>query len=194
MRDRGWSVAGIDPDPEAVNVAKEIHGLEARVGAVQDLLADARRYDVITLHHVLEHVHDPVATLAACRELLAPGGAVVVTTPNAGGRAHRRFGRDWLQLDVPRHLVLFTRASLRAAAGKAGFSKVSTRTTIRGARPSFAASARLRAGSLADSSAGTAKESARAMAFVAATFCCLAFDLDAGEDLVGVFRAASRPR
>ena len=45
-----------------------------------------------------------------------------VTTPNFGSWGHQHYGADWLPLDPPRHLVLFTEASLRRALEGCGFA------------------------------------------------------------------------
>jgi hypothetical protein len=47
-----------------------------------------------------------------------------VATPNLEGVGHRVFGRDWVGLDPPRHLVLFTRRALVEALRGAGFEHV----------------------------------------------------------------------
>ena len=41
-----------------------------------------RKYDVISLFHVLEHAEDPVALLATLRECLNPGGILLIQVPN----------------------------------------------------------------------------------------------------------------
>src|SRR5688572_23661846 len=74
MRDLGWCVAGQEPDPKAARVVRSlgIDVSEAPLGPG----SFNEPFDAITLHHVIEHVHDPVETLGACRQLLAPGGTL----------------------------------------------------------------------------------------------------------------------
>jgi 2-polyprenyl-3-methyl-5-hydroxy-6-metoxy-1,4-benzoquinol methylase len=119
MRPDGWEVRGIDPDPAAVAFARD-----AGLDVTEDTLESARlapgSFDAITLSHVIEHVHDPPETLRACLDLLRPGGLLWIATPNLLAGGHRRFGPDWFPLDPPRHLTLFTRASLHAALERAG--------------------------------------------------------------------------
>ncbi|HEX4349274.1 MAG TPA: class I SAM-dependent methyltransferase, partial [Verrucomicrobiae bacterium] len=79
-------------------------------------------FDAITMTHVIEHLHDPMDTLRRCWKLLKPGGQITVTTPNLNSRGHQIFGADWLALDPPRHLILFTEASLRMAMENCGFA------------------------------------------------------------------------
>lgn len=108
----GWMVEGIDTDAEALRSAREA-GLRVWHGRVEDAPFEAGRFDAITLHHVLEHVQNPRATIKLCRSWLKPEGRLWIATPNLDAPGRRRYGRDWRGLDVPRHLVLFTPKSLR---------------------------------------------------------------------------------
>lgn len=125
----GWEVVGVDPDPGAVRAARG-HGLEVHVGTLDEVELGAARFDAIVLNHVIEHVSDPVGTLAASRRLLRADGCIVVVTPNVHSLGHRLFGRHWLHLDPPRHLYLFSPESLRRCAVRAGLrvERLETRT------------------------------------------------------------------
>ena len=75
----------------------------------------------IMFHHSLEHVPDPLGTLRAARRLLRDNGRVQVRTPVMGGELWRRYGTDWVELDAPRHLRVFSRDGLVRLAAQAGF-------------------------------------------------------------------------
>jgi hypothetical protein len=64
---------------------------------------------------------------------LKPGGTLITITPNVESWGHRRYGVSWLMLDPPRHLALFSRATLRRAAEQAGFKIQQLSTTVRNA-------------------------------------------------------------
>jgi 2-polyprenyl-3-methyl-5-hydroxy-6-metoxy-1,4-benzoquinol methylase len=118
----GWSVAGAEPDP----VARErmtSRGMPARPSA-EAWFDEAGTFDVVTMNHVIEHVHDPKQLLAAAFRLLKPGGRLYVETPNVDALGHKIYGRDWIALDPPRHLLLFNRTSLRNAVRAAGFRSI----------------------------------------------------------------------
>ena len=112
MRDLGWQTAGVEPDPVAVERATA-RGLEVHQGALEPAAFGDRRFDAITLAHVIEHVHDPSRLLANCRRLLKPTGRLVILTPNTSSWGHRHFARDWLSLDPPRHIHLFNPLNIR---------------------------------------------------------------------------------
>jgi SAM-dependent methyltransferase len=78
------------------------------------------RYDLIMLHHVMEHLPETETALARIARLLAPGGCLVVRIPIVGSHAWRHYGTDWIQLDAPRHLVLYTPRGLEQLAGRCG--------------------------------------------------------------------------
>lgn len=122
-RDAGWRVRGIDFDSGAVETARR-RGLDVSAGGVETLAGESDRYDAITLSHVVEHVHDPRALLAACLRLLKPGGYFWIETPNILSRGHARFGRHWRGLEAPRHLILFHPRALRGLMEGVGFVRV----------------------------------------------------------------------
>lgn len=83
----GWQVMGVEMDLAAVAAATD-KGLHVRQGAIDRVCDMAGQFDVVTISHVVEHVHDPKALLSAGFDLLKPGVAVrgdakfvVVTSP-----------------------------------------------------------------------------------------------------------------
>jgi len=137
MRGLGWRVAGVEPDPRAAEVARAQRRLDVRAGTLDDVRFEEGRFDAVTSSHVIEHVHDPLAFLRECARVTKPGGRVVVVTPNTGSLGHRRLGTDWIGLDPPRHLYLFTRATLRRLAEKAGLAVLTVRSSVRNAEFSW---------------------------------------------------------
>ena len=129
MKELGWNIEGVDFDPEAVRVAREL-GLNVQVGSVEAQNYPSASFDAITLSHVIEHVPDPVATVAECARLLKPGGKLVLFTPNAASFCHRYFKKNWRGLEPPRHLHIFTVASMHAMLARASFSQVAVRTHV----------------------------------------------------------------
>jgi SAM-dependent methyltransferase len=81
-------------------------------------------WDLVMLHHSLEHMEDQVATLSTARRLLSPRGYVLVRIPVVSSEAWDRYGTDWAQLDAPRHFFLHSERSLRLAAELAGLQVV----------------------------------------------------------------------
>ena len=79
------------------------------------------QFDRIVLHHTFEHVPDPRATLRSCRRLLAHDGKVVVRMPIMGKFAWREYGTNWVAIEPPRHLVVYTTDGFERLARSEGF-------------------------------------------------------------------------
>lgn len=122
-RSAGWDVVGVDLDPKAVEAACR-QGLDVRLGGVETLDPSNEQFDVITLAHFIEHVHHPLEVLRACYRLLKPDGFLWIDTPNIASVGYLLFGANWLHLDPPRHLVLFTLESMCSALSAAEFAEI----------------------------------------------------------------------
>lgn len=125
---RGWIVAGVEPSAEAGAQAAAA-GVETHHGTLDDAPWAPATFDAITFNHSLEHISDPEAALRRARELLAPGGLLIVSVPNFGCWQRRVFGSRWFHLDLPRHLQHFDRGSLTAMVRRAGLEPTGARTS-----------------------------------------------------------------
>jgi 2-polyprenyl-3-methyl-5-hydroxy-6-metoxy-1,4-benzoquinol methylase len=126
MRDLGWKVGGIEPDPRAAEVAaRRGHAVTVRTAEEAELQPES--YDAVTLCHVLEHVPDPSLLLGRLMRAVKPGGYLVSISPNPVSWAARRFKESWRALDPPRHLVLISPAGCRGLMSRAE-AEVSTFT------------------------------------------------------------------
>lgn len=97
-------------------------GLPAFTGTLPHPDLELESFDVITMWHALEHVHEPMPVLREARQLLSPGGKLMITVPNIDSLAFRWFGRYWFGLELPRHLTHFTPASLLEMLQRCGFA------------------------------------------------------------------------
>jgi SAM-dependent methyltransferase len=114
-----WTLRGVDFNPRVVSAGRA-RGLTIDEGTLEDIGYAPESFDLIVMHHMIEHAFDPFATLALCRALLRPGGLLVGETPNVNCWDLDVFGGYWGGLHAPRHIVLFTPASLDRAARGAG--------------------------------------------------------------------------
>lgn len=122
----GATVKGVEPSPHGAKFARS-HGLDVFHGTV-DQFETNERFDVITVNQVLEHVPDPVATLSRIKGLLAPGGSIIVTVPNAACTWAKKLGWKWDGADLPYHLMQFTPQSVERSAERAGLQVKRIRT------------------------------------------------------------------
>jgi 2-polyprenyl-3-methyl-5-hydroxy-6-metoxy-1,4-benzoquinol methylase len=85
------AVAGIDIDDKVVANAKAL-GFTVRRGAIEAFADEPGSFDAITMSHVIEHVHDPIAVLHGVFRLLKPAGMLYLETPNIESLGHDTFG------------------------------------------------------------------------------------------------------
>ena len=129
LRDRGGECVGIEPAAEVASRAVE-RGFDVRVGSLESVVATDPQtfapssFDAVFAWMVIEHLHDPVATLRLARELLKPGGTLSISVPNFGCWERRLFGHYWYALQLPTHLQHFTTASLGRLLAANGFELV----------------------------------------------------------------------
>jgi 2-polyprenyl-3-methyl-5-hydroxy-6-metoxy-1,4-benzoquinol methylase len=121
MRHQGWQVTGLDASAETVERISSELGIRALTGTLPHPELEPASFDIVTMWHSLEHVHDPLGVLRAAYDLLAPGGRLMVAVPNIDSAAFHWFGPAWFALDLPRHLTHFAPATLRTMLEKAGF-------------------------------------------------------------------------
>jgi SAM-dependent methyltransferase len=82
------------------------------------------QFDVVMMHHALEHMPDPVATLALVKSKMAPDGIFIVRIPVRQGAPWREYGLNWVHADPPRHLYLWTVEGFVEMAQDAGLALI----------------------------------------------------------------------
>lgn len=140
MRGRGWEALGVEACAPAAARGRERFGLDIRACRLEDAGLPPASFEVVHSSHLIEHLNEPRSYLAEARRLLAPGGILVVTTPNADGFQARLLGAAWRSA-IHDHLYLFTRRGLEAMLAEEGFVVESSATWggwAVGLRPAFA--------------------------------------------------------
>ena len=116
LRDIGFhNVLGADPfvageitHPNGVRVLKR------EVGETEG------QFEMVMMHHGLEHIWDQCQTAREIARLLVPGGRCIIRIPTIDSWAWEEYGSDWVQLDPPRHFYLHSRASIAHLLQSAG--------------------------------------------------------------------------
>jgi 2-polyprenyl-3-methyl-5-hydroxy-6-metoxy-1,4-benzoquinol methylase len=112
MRHHGWLVTGLEPDAAARDRARTLHNVTLE--PVDSLfLLPAEKFDVITMWHVLEHVHALHRYLNQLKKLLKPGGVLLIAVPNYTSNDAAAYKAFWAAYDVPRHLYHFSPAAMK---------------------------------------------------------------------------------
>lgn len=134
-RAAGYRVTGLELNASLAQRARDTSGAEVVVGDAGCTTLAGRRFDVVTVLDLIEHVPDPVGVLRRCADALTPGGHLVVYTPNhssviaraasgvfrmSGGRVRRPVTEIFDGL----HVAFFNRRTLRLAVEKASLAVV----------------------------------------------------------------------
>jgi SAM-dependent methyltransferase len=120
---RGYDVEGLELSVQAARYARETLGLPVRETTLEDAELERGRYDGVLAVDLLEHLDDPVAALELMCTLLAPGGALLIVTPDPSSRVARLAGGRWWAY-LPAHFCLIPRATLRGLICANGLAMV----------------------------------------------------------------------
>ncbi len=118
LRKEGFtSLTGLDTNlAENIDYDNGVKLYKGEIGTVPG------SFDIVMMHHVLEHIADPVKALREIHGKLAARGRLIVRMPVAGTYAWRKYGKDWVQFDPPRHVIIHTEKSMKLIADKTGFA------------------------------------------------------------------------
>lgn len=117
LSDLGYNnLLGIDPFIE-----KDIFYEDKNINVLKLNIEDLEgQFDTIMLHHVFEHLPNPLQALQHISKLLKKDGKLIIRIPVAGKYAWRTYQENWVQLDAPRHFYLHTEKSLSVLLEKVG--------------------------------------------------------------------------
>lgn len=120
MRQLGWDVAGIDISQWACSFAKEKLGMNVFAGKVEEIKFK-KKFDVITMIHLLEHLPNPLKTLKSVSKIISDEGYLIIIGPNFSSFDRIWHGKNWRGYDLSRHLSHFTSRTYRMILEKSGF-------------------------------------------------------------------------
>ena len=113
----GFDPAGIELSPVAIDLAQPNVQERITCGDVNTMLTtDARQFDVVTAFDIIEHTFDPAAFLDDVGRVLAPGGLLVMSTPDTGHWLRTVMRSRWPMLQPDQHTFLFSRSGDALAA------------------------------------------------------------------------------
>ncbi len=117
-RRQGWQVTGVELSPVAAQRARDAYGLT--VYPALDALPAGSKFDLITLWHVLEHVHSPVDFLRTLVRHLANPGLLAIQVPDFGAVEEYRARGAESGILCAVHNFYFTGDTLLNVARQAG--------------------------------------------------------------------------
>lgn len=126
-----WLCEGLEPVAQAADQAARYADCTVHNATLEEAGLKPGRYQVVSMLGVLEHFHDPLATLAAAKRLLADDGLLCAYVPNfnylrlkdAGPICYARHQR-WSKLHPQEHLFQYQPQTLLQLLKTAGFEPV----------------------------------------------------------------------
>jgi SAM-dependent methyltransferase len=131
----GWNVVGTEIFPELCATVERDTGSRCIVADHEniDIAFPPNSVDAIFMHHVIEHIPNPLAFLKKTRTILADGGIIYGQTPNWKSWEQALVRDNWVQWHLPHHLVIFDFETIAAHAKAAGFEAVKISSSVSGA-------------------------------------------------------------
>jgi glycosyltransferase involved in cell wall biosynthesis/CheY-like chemotaxis protein len=125
-----WIAFGLEPNDHAVDLARKKghHVWHSHAENAVERIPESHQFDVIFMGQSIEHVGDPVRVLRRLRLLLAPGGVLVMSTPNLDSVEIDHFGPTWAHWHVPYHRYIFSKRGLYSLVSKVGLLPTVFRT------------------------------------------------------------------
>lgn len=118
LKEIGFSnLLGLDPFLNS-DILYE-NGLKIEKKSILDM-DESTKWDLIMLHHSLEHIEEQRETLKMISGLLSDKGVCLIRVPIVSSYAWEKYKENWVQLDAPRHFVLHSIASMKLLADKTG--------------------------------------------------------------------------
>ena len=109
----GWNVVGLEPNKKAQALAKSKLTGNDNSDVISEMnQINSKKFDVITLWHVLEHVPNLEEYISTLKSMLKPSGVLVIAVPNFKSYDALHYKNFWAAFDVPRHLWHFSRKSI----------------------------------------------------------------------------------
>lgn len=123
MQEAGWNVSGLEPDATARENALKNHQLQLQTLDALFSFND-KQFDVITLWHVLEHVHERHKYIETFHRILKDDGTLIIAVPNYTSYDAQVYKEFWAAYDVPRHLYHFSPAAMKQLMQQHNFKVV----------------------------------------------------------------------
>ena len=114
LQDKDWKITGIEPNEKARKIANS--KTNKQVFKNIEEIENQKKYDIISLFHVLEHIHELRKTTKALLSNLKKSGYLVIAVPNNQSWDALHYKQNWAAWDVPRHLYHFDQTSIEKFA------------------------------------------------------------------------------
>ena len=127
--DRGWKGIGVEPNAAMSEIGRHKFQLDIKQGTLESFESD-KRFDLVSMIQVAAHFFDAKRSFDNARELLVPGGHLLIETWDRSSLSARIFGKNWHEYSPPTVLHWYSKQWLHNHLEANGFERVA------GGRPS----------------------------------------------------------
>ncbi len=133
----GYLCTGFDVDHNSIEKALK-HGLDVKPGNIFNIEFN-KKFDIIIMNQVLEHIDDPIKYLKRIKSLLTPNGQLIVSVPNSSCLDFRILKDSWSSFQAPTHIFHFNSESLHHLLNKTGYDieKIDYSISLNAIKPSY---------------------------------------------------------
>lgn len=124
LKNFGWRVKGIEMSESTSAFAREERGLDIENKRIEECQFHKRRFDVVRMSMVLEHLYNPFQTLQVITSWLKPDGQLIFSIPYFNGFEFRMFKSYCYALHLPNHITFFNKKIIRQYLKKLGYKRV----------------------------------------------------------------------
>jgi len=121
MKEKGWQVTGTEKSSDARDFAKKEFNLD-NLSSEELFTLKEKSFDVITLWHVLEHIHLLNENMETFHRLLKENGKLLIAVPNHDSTDAKHYKEFWAAYDVPRHIWHFAPKQMKMLGEKHDFT------------------------------------------------------------------------
>lgn len=122
----GWAIDGVEPNSNA-----RMKALDKGLSLLTSMESiPGKKYQVITLWHVLEHLPDLENQIVRLAWHLEEEGALIIAVPNFRSYDANYYKEFWAAFDTPRHLWHFSRTSIEKLFANNGLKVIKTKPMI----------------------------------------------------------------
>lgn len=124
LEENGFDSIGVEISKERRHISSRVTDVEIWPDKIEGPNQTNKKFDVITLFHVLEHISSPIKLCSDLQTYLKPEGSLIIEVPNANDhmlRLSKNYRKFFWQIA---HVSYFTSQTIKKILKKAGFSNI----------------------------------------------------------------------
>ncbi len=125
-KDSGWNVLGIEPNKWLGDYGRKKFDVEVLSSTLEEAKLGDKRFDIITMWDVLEHMPNPKSGLLEANRVMKDDGVLIISYPDYGSIFSKIFGRKWWFF-LSHHLYYFTPKTLEKMLNETGFKVIKSK-------------------------------------------------------------------